>query len=516
MYNSPKNARSFNVSTLIVLHLLIVIPLAYYLNIWADEASTLYTTQNGIFAALQNAASDERQAPLYFWIMSLWRSINGSIFFARLFSIICGVVSIRLFAGLAQRLFSFRAALLATAFFALHPIMIWASLEIRVYSLVILLSIALIRLFLNGFFDIGQDKSLITQRIARIWFFVISVVALYTNYYLGFLLVGLFAALLATRRWRDARDYIGAMFVTGIAFLPIIFTVKSQFVVNTSTFHDERTLVDGLRRIWGHMLTFILPADFIAATESTNASVIRLWIVRAAILVTGFFAFRRRDRIQPQTMAFAAITAAISVCLLVAYFMVGSWLVALRHASVLFVPLILFIASLLNDIFVHKDEKKGINLSRFIAPVFGILVLASFSYAIMTLYPNMAKRGDWARVGAYIEQNEAPNQPIIIFHTFDALVLPYHYHGVNKIFPDERYFDFDFASPGPALTRSRTDFTISKIPPDAAEIWLIVNNECDEHIKCEQLESFIQSHYDIVKEQNFYLQTVTLLKKRSP
>jgi len=507
MSGTANKQGTINVYPLIILHLLIVVPLAYYLNIWADEASTLYSTDHGILNALQNAATVERQAPLYFWIMSLWRSINGSIFFARLFSIICSIVAIKLFAGFAQKLFSWRTALLATAFFALHPITIWASVEIRVYALVILLSIALLRLFYNAFF--GDEPS----RMFKIWFLIVAVIGLYTNYYLGFLLVGCFAALLATRRWKPARDYMLLMFVAGVAFLPLIYTFKSQFAVNTSGFEEERSLIDGLRRIWSHVLTYILPADIVPGKESSTASVIRLWAVRAGIIVVGTYAVIRRKRIGTQTVAFGAITVTILLWLLAAYFLVGTWLVALRHASVLFVPLILFLASLLNDLFVRTDDKVT-RAGRLVAPAIGLLVLASFSYALMTLYPNMAKRGDWARVGAYIEQRETPNQPVIIFHTYDALVLPYHYHGANRILPDERFFDFDFGTPSPELTRARTEFTISEIPPGAAEIWLIENEECQQPGICDQLDQFINSNYDVKDEQEFYMQKVRLLRHK--
>src|SRR5690349_20813504 len=65
--------------SLSLLHLLITLPLAYVLNIWADEASTLYTTEHGFFYAFRSALADEKQAPLYFWFLSLWREIDASI-----------------------------------------------------------------------------------------------------------------------------------------------------------------------------------------------------------------------------------------------------------------------------------------------------------------------------------------------------------------------------------------------------------------------------------------------------
>src|SRR5437868_1147370 len=72
---------------LIAAHVVIAVPLARLLPIWSDEGSTLYTTEHGIAWAIQNAATFERQAPLYFWLLSLWREMNGSIFFARVPSI---------------------------------------------------------------------------------------------------------------------------------------------------------------------------------------------------------------------------------------------------------------------------------------------------------------------------------------------------------------------------------------------------------------------------------------------
>src|SRR5687768_10173062 len=89
---------------IIFLHLAIALPLSLQINIWADEASTLYTTQNGFFRAFQNLFTDEKQAPLYFLLLSLWRKINDSVFFARLFSVLFSLLSIIAFARLAQRI----------------------------------------------------------------------------------------------------------------------------------------------------------------------------------------------------------------------------------------------------------------------------------------------------------------------------------------------------------------------------------------------------------------------------
>lgn len=516
---SSKNRRTFSSASLILLHLLIVLPLAYFLNIWADEASALYTTQKGFITAFQNAATDEKQAPLYFWILSLWRSIDGSIFFARIFSVLCSLAAINLFAGLAQRLFTPRTALLATAFFAFHPFLIWASLEIRVYSLVILLSVLLIRLFFDAFFEefpAETQRTQRTQRNTRVFFLLVAIVALYTNYYLGFLLVGLFAALLISRRWREAYDYVGLMLVVAAAFFPLLWiNFEAQFAANTSGYKEPRSIIEGVRYLWHHFLTFILPAEVFPDTQLSAAEVIRVWAMRIVLLVVGVFAVFRRRYILPTTLSLAALTASIFCCLLFAYFVVGSDYSEIRHASVLFVPLILFAASLLSVVFAADGKRMRI-VNQLFAFAGSLLVLASFSYTLVKLYPNMTKRGDWARVGAFIEQNETPGQPIIVFPTFEVLALPYHYHGVNQILPDEKFFAFgqEAAFGSENSLRKEIDFVVSEIPADADMIWLVWSEKCLATAACRPLENYVQANYTIEKEEEFYLEKLYLLRKK--
>lgn len=504
----PKTSANGFVFALIFLHLAIALPLAFFLSIWNDEASSLYATQQGFWVSFQTATSEQKQAPLYFWILSLWRSLNDTIFFARLFSIICSIAAIWLFSRLSDRLVKPRAAFLATAFFALHPVLVWASLEIRVYSLVTLLSIGLIHLFLDAFWlDVKKGW------VPKMQFVVLAIVALYTNYYLGFLLAGFVVPLLVFRRWRSTLSYVTLMTVAGLAFLPMILSVRSEFLDRSSSFVEEKSLIEGLRILWHHVLSYLLPTDILPVGETSAVSLVRLWIVRLGLVTAVGLIIARWRQVSTQTLGLAAIVATIFAFLLLAYFLVGSWLIALRHASVLFAPFILFSATLINDLFPERGKTVSIT-ARLGLTALTIIVIASFTYALVNLYPGFTKKGDWERVGKYIEHNERPDQPIIIFHTYDALALPYYYNGVNRVYPDERFFEFDFGTPSAERTKKRTAFTISKIPPDAAEIWLIVNDECQTPGICEPFDEFIRNNYSRVSEMAFRDQTVTLLRKK--
>jgi hypothetical protein len=510
--------------SLSLLHLAIALPLAYFLNIWADEASTLYTTENGLRQTFQNVFADEKQAPLYFLFLSVWREINHSIFWARLPSIVFSLLAIRFFYDLARKFFDARAAGFIAAVFALHPFLIWASLEIRVYSLVVLLSVLLFKFFTEGYLEDGENAA--TRR--RFFFVPTAIAALYANYYLGFLLVGFFAALLVLRKRREAGQFFRQMLFVGLTILPLVWEIKQQLAVNTGGFQPAKSVTEGLQLLWNHFLTFVFPTEIFSPDEQTRLSFLRVWLVRFAIAAVAFLGarhffkirqiVRRRDKpdadgaisfsiidLDVKIPLFGAIAAAVGLALLAAYFLLGAKFVELRHATVLFVPCVLFVFTVLKAV-----------LPRRAALGFALVFVFLFSYSIYTLYPNLTKRGDWARVGAFLERNEKPNQPVVVFTAFDALALPYHYKGENKILPDEKFFDWEFEAEAgsEASWRGQTEFIISEIPPGAEEIWLLTNEKCAVKDACRPLENFVRENYTITVEKDFYKEKVRLLRKK--
>ena len=497
----PKIDQKKIVLVLIFLHLAVALPLAFYLNIWTDEASTLYTTKNGFFQAFSNLFTDEKQAPIYFLLMSLWRKINDSIFFARLFSIVCSLLAIVSFSSLARKIWDEKTAIFITAIFALHPYLFWASLEIRLYSLIILLSCLLFSFFIDGY--LREDSA---DKKAQVFYVLTSIVALYTNYYLGFLLVGAFFALLILRRFKEAKSYFMQMLVVGLAILPLFYIINLQFSDRIVTFQEEKSLVEGVRNLWNHFLTFVLPTEIYPTEEITVFSIARLWIVRVEILAATILFIKNRFKDLDKTIiAFGTISAVSAAFFLFVYFQLGVGYVEIRHAAVFFVTIFVFVSAVLVKILPKK--------SWFFVSV---LYLIFFAYAIFAMYPNLTKRGDWARVAAFIEQNEKPNQPIVIFQVYDAISLPNYYKGTNKILPDEKVFSFfaEGETGKPNNFRNQIEFLISKIPPDSQEIWLLTNEKCEVKQSCEPLEKFVEANYTIIEEKNFYKEKVRLLRKK--
>lgn len=491
------------------LHLAIALPLGWILNIWADEASTLYTTEHGISNALQHAITDEKQAPLYFWVLSIWREASSSIFFARFFSVLCSLLAIGAFWNLARRFFREKAAVFITAVFALHPFLIWASLEIRVYSLTVLLCILLIRYFHDGFL---VDKPV---RGARVMYVVIALVSLYTSYYLGFFLAAGFVALIVSRRFSAARMYFILMAIAGVLFLPLLTAVYLTFSAESEAFSSAPEIGEGLRLLWNFFLTFTLPTELFPPEDSTTISLVRLWIVRAMIAIAALLLIRNRKRFDSNIIVFAALAAVISGFFFLAYYFLGGIYVQVRHSAVLFVPTLFLVGLVVNNVLPGGYDSRKIK--RPLVAAMAVLLIASFAYAVFTLYPQGVKRGDWANVAAHIQANEKPGQAIVVFTVFDALALPYYYKGQNKIVPDSHYFDFQHqAVHGTDFSRRKeAEFVISQIPPEANEIWLIASQKCSLSDVCGPLENFTKANYTIIEEKEFYLEKVFLLRRNS-
>src|SRR5258708_5390969 len=78
--------------------------LSFELNTWRDEMYSLHTSSGSPVFAIQQAVHFELQPPFYFLALSLWRVFSHSVFFARLFSSLCGCGAIVATAALGARL----------------------------------------------------------------------------------------------------------------------------------------------------------------------------------------------------------------------------------------------------------------------------------------------------------------------------------------------------------------------------------------------------------------------------
>lgn len=213
---------------LVGLYLAIAIPLAAILNIWIDEAYSLNTTGKNIQYAIRQAIDFEIQPPLYFVLLNIWRIFSGSIFWARLFSVIAIALTIYLVSLLAKRYIPSVNPIWIVAIFAFNPFVIKVALEIRVYAFAMLLSALLLWLFFDGY--LAQKP----QAKARVLYPILAIAALYTQYYLACLLIANGIVLLILKRWQALKYYVLGMSLVALCFSPMLFSLLHQVSTHTS------------------------------------------------------------------------------------------------------------------------------------------------------------------------------------------------------------------------------------------------------------------------------------------
>jgi hypothetical protein len=265
--------------------------------------------------------------------------------------------------------------------------------------------------------------------------------------------------------------------------------------------------------IWNSVVTMLLPTEMFPPEEITGISFVRLWVVRVGIVLTGIALLVGFRNISGWTIAFGAMSFVVGAFLLASYFLLGAIYVEIRHAAVLFPPLVLFAMKAAEDASYWARERTTV---KRIVMIVSVLVIAGFfTYSILMLYPEGAKRGDWIRVSRYIESNEQPRQPIVVFPSFDALNVPHHYTGRNRVFPDERFFNWGLRGDAASAESQHheIEFIISEIPNDAEEVWLLTNERCVYTSACSPLENFVAQNYTVIDDKLFYKQRVRLLRK---
>jgi hypothetical protein len=467
-------------------NLVVTLPLAYFLNIWQDEAYTLHTTGSGFAYAFHQAIAFEQNAPFYFVFLTAWRHFGESIFFLRLPSVLFVAIAIALVPELVRRYVPAADAALVTLVVAWNPFVIWTALEMRVYALVILLSALLLLTFYDAFLAERPSKG------AAIAYAAVCVLGLYTQYYLGFLIAAQAATVLLYRRQAFARFALCAA-AGALGFAPMLAIVPGQ-VQNFKNAFTPPTLVQAFAVLGLILARYALPlivphAKYIYAALAAGAGAAALAAWRklapfgeATILVMTGLAF----------VGFALGTYALGVHILD------------RHAASLYLPSLLSIFAVLT--FLRASVRRRASL------IWCVVALAASMAALVKTYAPLAKPGDWVRATAYLQANESPNEPVAVFEAENALPFAYYYHGLNRITAVPRSVDFNGYNISRFVIADPAE--LETVLPRAARIWLVTAGECrsaNVRFGCDELEGFVGRHFRVESDARFYGARIRLL-----
>jgi 4-amino-4-deoxy-L-arabinose transferase-like glycosyltransferase len=205
--------------------------------LWWDEGYSVWFAHHPLPEMLRLTAQDIHP-PLYYALLGGWSQLFGLAPVAlRLLSVMVGVLAIPLAYAVGRWLGGRRAGLLAAMLFTISPLAIYYSQEIRMYALVALWALAAVGAAAR-WLGLGREererreKKETTERGARRFgwgwlaaYIVAMTLALYTQYYAAFLLIGLATAGVWVL-WRQRAPlgrfgwWIGAQVTVGLLYLP--------------------------------------------------------------------------------------------------------------------------------------------------------------------------------------------------------------------------------------------------------------------------------------------------------
>ena len=186
-------------------------------SFWYDEVVTVGLVRSSLGSMIHALPGSESTPPLYYGIVWVWGRIFGTSEVAlRSLSAIIGAAAIPLAAAAGKEFFSKPAGALAGALVAASPFLVWYSQEARAYSLYVVLSTLSLLLFARALNVPSRG------RVA--WWAVASALAIWSQYFAGFLVAAETVVLLVDRRTRHhlALPFLGLAASTAI-LIPLVY-----------------------------------------------------------------------------------------------------------------------------------------------------------------------------------------------------------------------------------------------------------------------------------------------------
>jgi len=198
-------------------------------GVFGDEVFTIWTAEQGWGSLFTSVVGDVVHPPLFYVLLKVWIAIGGhSLLWMKLLPLLFSVASIIPFWLLCRQLnLEARSMNVALWLAAVNGFLINHSQELRMYGLLLLLSVSSLWLFAR-FINRTAGIALIQSQL-----FAVNLLLVFTHYY-GWIVVGLeFLFLLIWKRAR-LKSFSITMAVLAVCFLPWMYAVRQAALVNPS------------------------------------------------------------------------------------------------------------------------------------------------------------------------------------------------------------------------------------------------------------------------------------------
>ncbi len=442
---------------------------------WIDEAYSINLARHAIPQIIQGTAADQHP-PLYYLLLHFWFLVGSGVVYARLLSVIIGVIQIYQTLALARMMSMEKLGWVTGLLLAVSPMHVWYSQEIRMYILL---------------------ASLTTASTAALWaslhgkprwwlYAFFSAAALYTHYFAAFIM---FAQAILVIAWayhhrlpRPVFQWSAACLFVGLSFAPWVPVAINQTRYHTMTWIHAPRLID----IVNTTLRLLLGEAIFALPDLIH------WGLGGAVLlimaIALVLALRRSSEFR-LAAAWAAVLALLpfgAISFISAFYPIFQF----KQFIIVLAPLLLL------AVVVTTLLPKRIGVVLFV----GLLLSngASLTYQQLTL-----SKDDWRGAAAYIQSGYQDGDLVYGNPAAAELALSLYW---NKNLPFDGYPpQYDIVTGGwdqPSLTPIQADRILRSDTSGKKRLWLIEFSP-EFRDPSRTLEAWLSHHSHKVDDRNF-------------
>jgi hypothetical protein len=412
------------------------------------------------------------------------------------FSTLCALGFIALIVLIARRVWPGKTPWPWAAAAAIHPFVVFAALEIRLYAFALVLA-ALLWLTFDAGFASGRDRR------ARVGFVLATIVAAWTQYYLAFVAIALVAGL-AANNVRRLRAAVVALAIAGAGILPLVPIARAQ----AGTYALNGGVFSGVKAAMDPMFDFLLPHDFIGHGIFADLGYGLILLVACALVLVGKPAWT--PRVRAASVALTTLVVLYAAAILVAHVE----FVIPRHAVGMLALTFAFAIALFGAM---RSPRRGAARA-FLAALYTACALAT----LVVNYHAGAKLGDWGRVGTYLDAHVRPGDVVALFEPESEAPLRRYLHvsAPLVVLPQPLSYQtwslrqYEFHSEAQARRG------VASLAKRARHVWFVFDGNCEAQplkFGCAYLEDALRANFRTVSTEAFYHASVReLVAGREP
>jgi uncharacterized membrane protein len=303
--------------------------------LWFDEIFSIHAAELPLRGLLDLAAKDLIHPPLFYILLKLWILVGGeTLFWLRLFPFFFSLLAIVPFLFICKELRLGRFATgTAMVLFAVNGSLIKYTQEVRMYSLLLFLSLLSLWLFTRFFFK-GKNFLLLL---------LVNVLLVYTHYYGWFIIFSEVVAIAWFQRIKLGRIVV----VTGVAaaaFLPWVVAVISAARSGSEISQNIGWIPrPGFSALFEFAVSIVEPFHFrLSSSDPITIPYASLPILAAIGIAKIWYFLKDKDEAERIRMSLLAIFCGVPV----AFAFIASWIMPFsvwgnRHLIVVVPPMLL-------------------------------------------------------------------------------------------------------------------------------------------------------------------------------